>query len=139
MARLSVEGLEELMQDLESVAEIPDGVAFEMLNNQADVVCLAHQKQIMADDMVDTGQLFASVGRDAVKREGADRHIEVYPKGRRKNGVRNAEVGFILEYGTPGRDIPARNWMQRANDSCADRTTEAARQVYDEYLTTKNL
>lgn len=139
MAQITVDGLEELMSDLQTVAEIPDGVAYEMLNEQADIVCLAHQKQIMSDGLIDTGQLFNSVGKDAVKRGGAGRYIEVYPQGKRKNGVRNAEVGFIHEYGAPGRKIPAKNWMQQANESCSERTTEAARKVYDEYLKTKNL
>ena len=38
MARISTKGLEELMNDLEAVAELPNGVVYEMLNEQAEVV-----------------------------------------------------------------------------------------------------
>lgn len=139
MAQLTVNGLEELMNDLNAVSELPDGVAYEMLNSQADVLVLAQKKQIMDDDLIDSGQLFASIDKTSVKHEAASRYIEVYPQGKRRDGVRNTEVGFILEYGRPKREIPAKHWMKQANEGCAERTTEAARKVYDEYLKTRNL
>lgn len=139
MARLSVDGLEELMNDLEAVAELPDTVACEMLNAQADVVKKAQVNKIAEINLVDTGQLRDSIDKTAVRRSGAGRYLEVYPQGIRKNGVRNAEVGFIHEYGAPGRHIPAKHWAYNANEGCAEETTEAAREVYNNYLDSKNL
>ena len=139
MAQISIEGLEELMNDLEAVAELPDGVVYEMLNEQAEVVKRAQVDKINELNLVDSGQLRASIEKTAVKTSGATRYLEVYPQGTRKNGVRNAEVGFYHEYGVPYKHIPAKNWMYNANEGCAEETTEAARKVYDNYLTSKNL
>lgn len=139
MAQISIEGLEELMNDLEAVAELPDGVVYEMLNEQAEVVKRAQVDKINELNLVDSGQLRDSIEKTAVRSSGATRYLEVYPQGIRKNGVRNAEVGYIHEYGAPGRHISAKNWMHSANEGCAEETTEAARKVYDNYLTSKNL
>ncbi len=139
MARLSVKGLDELMNDLEAVAELPDGIVYEMLNKQADVVKKAHVNKINELDMVDTGQLRDSIEKTSAKSSGADHYLEVYPQGTRNNGVRNAEVGFYHEYGVPYKHIAAKSWMYNANEECAEETTEAAREVYDNYLTSKNL
>ena len=140
MAILKTEGLEELLNDLEAVAELPDSVASEMLNKQADVVVKAQKSRISSIGLVDSGQLLRSISKEgSIKKRGAGRSIEISPQGSRTNGVRNAEVGFIHEYGASGRHIPAKNWMRLANEACADETTEAAREVYDKFLQSKNL
>lgn len=140
MAILTTKGLEELLNDLEAVAELPDSVASEMLNKQADVVVKAQKSRISSIGLVDSGQLLRSINKDgSVKKKGSGRSIEISPQGSRTNGVRNAEVGFIHEYGAPGKHIPAKNWMRQANEACADETTEAAREVYDKFLQSKNL
>lgn len=70
--------------------------------------------------LVDTGQLKDSIKPSKVKAEGSARYVEVYPHGTRKKtgkqkkGVRNAEVGFVLEYGTSS--TPAAHWMSDAFD-----------------------
>lgn len=140
MSQLTIEGLEELMDDLEAVAELPDSVASEMLNKQADVVVKAQKSRISSIGLVDTGKLMRSVRKsDSIKKTGSSRSIEVYPDGTRPNGVRNAEVGFIHEYGAAKKNIPAKKWMQQANEACAEKTTEAAREVYNKFLESKNL
>lgn len=140
MALLSIDGLDELMNDLEAVAEIPDGVAGEMLNRQADVVARAQRARIGEIGLVDSGMLLRSVRKTGrMIKKGANRSTEVYPQGTRPDGVTNATVGFVHEYGASGRHIPAKNWMSQANEACAAETTEAAREVYNEFLTSKNL
>lgn len=140
MAQLTINGLDSLMDDLEAVAELPDSVASEMLNKQADVVVKAQKSQISSIGLVDTGMLKRSIRKsDSIKKTGSSRSMEVYPDGTRPNGVRNAEVGFIHEYGAKNKHIPAKKWMQQANESCAEKAAEAAREVYDEFLKSKNL
>lgn len=136
MASLTVDGLADLINDMEAAANIPEHVASEMLVKEADIVAKAHKEKIQADGLVDSGQLLESIEADKAPK---GRTIEVYPRGVRKNGVRNAEVGFIHEYGAPGRHIPAKNWMKTANENCADKATDAALKVYDEFLKSKNL
>ena len=140
MATITVDGLEELMNDLKAVSEIPDSVANEMLDRQADIVIKAQKSRISSIGLVDSGQLMRSIQKDGgMKKRAGTRSVEISPVGVRINGVRNAEVGFIHEYGAKGKHIPAKNWMQQANESCADKAVEAAREVYDEFLKSKNL
>ena len=136
MASLTVSGLEDLISDMEAAANIPDSVAKEMLVKEAGIVEEAHKQSIRAEWLVDTGQLIESIEADKAP---IGRMIEVYPRGIRKDGVRNAEVGYIHEYGAPGRHIPAKNWMKTANEGCADKATDAAFEVYDEFLKSRNL
>ena len=136
MASLTVSGLEDLISDMEAAANIPDSVAKEMLIKEAGIVEKAHKESIQSKGLIDSGQLIGSIEADKAP---TGRIIEVYPRGIRKNGVRNAEVGFIHEYGAPGRHIPAKNWMKAANEGCADKATDAAFEVYDKFLKSKNL
>lgn len=140
MAYLKIEGIDEFLKDLQSAAEIPDSVVNEMLNKQADVVVKAQKSRISSIGLVDTGQLKRSIQKkSSIVKSAGGRSIEVYPQGTRGNGVRNAEVGFIYEYGASGKHIPAKNWMRQANESCAEQATEAAKEVYDKFLSSKNL
>lgn len=141
MARLTIEGLDDLMDDLDSIMDLPDAVQDAMLNAEADVVVRAQKEQIRALKLVDTGQLEASIARN-VKVEtgsGMSRYLDVYPQGDRREGGRNAEVGFIHEFGAPKRHIRASGWVSAANEKCAPETTEAAYDVYDDFLKQHNL
>lgn len=140
MADFEFEGLAELMDDLAAIAEIPDDVAEEMLRAQAAVVIAAQKASASAHGLVDSGQLQNSIGiKGAMKKKGLNRYVDVSPKGKRKNGVRNAEVAFIHEYGAPKRKIPAKSWIRQANESSAEQTTDAAAAVYDQFLNSRNL
>lgn len=54
---------------------------------------------------------------------------EVYPDGVRDDGQRNAEVGFVLEYGRS--NMPARPWMRPA----VERESEAIAAAVADVLT----
>ena len=140
MADFEFDGLAELMDDLEAVADLPDEVAEEMLRAQADVVINAEKASAAAHGLVDSGQLQASIGiQGTMKRKGLNRYIDVTPKGRRQNGVRNAEVAFIHEYGAPKRGIPAKAWIRQAVETSSKQTTAAAAEVYNQFLNSRNL
>lgn len=151
MSRVEIEGLEELLSDLQSIVDLPNAVAEEMLGEKAKVVKAAHKRVIREKGLYRSGQLAASIEADPkIKTSGLERYMEVYPKGTRagqrtryrsRNGreVTNAEVGFINEYGAPGRGIPASGWMKEANEACEDEANEAAVEVYDRWLRENNL
>ena len=42
MAEISTSGLEELLSDMEAIAEIPDATILEMLTAEAEVIAPAH-------------------------------------------------------------------------------------------------
>lgn len=107
MAKLSVNGLDELMLSLEEIASIPDDVAKAMLDAEAQVVEEAQIAEGMSMGVYDTGQTLRSIHRGKMKRgrDGA-RAVYVTPTGKNDKGERNAAVAFINEYGVPSRKIP---------------------------------
>jgi hypothetical protein len=140
MAGMDIEGLDELIADLQKAGDLSDEVAKEMLEAESQIVIKAHKDELAAQGKRDSGQLIASVGTSGkVDVRGFSHAIDIYPQGVRDDGVRNAEVGFILEFGAPKKHIPASNWMKKANEGCADEAVKAAASVYDEYLKKNNL
>ena len=165
MARFGAKGIEGLRISMEEFERIPDDVVEEMLLAGGAVVERAHKDSIRAMGLINTGKLVNSIKhRKKISRDGK-RRVIVYPSG--KHGVRhrkqvtkvykrskhgrtytyggdtkdvtNSEVGFIHEYGASRRNIPARGWMSKANESCAAETTAAMYQVYDTWLKSLNL
>lgn len=135
-----IEGLNELVLDMDELAELPDDVLSEMLYAGAEIVTEAHRSKVQSIGLVETGQLRDSISSSSkIKRTKNTRSVDIYPQGTREDGVRNAEVGFIYEYGAPGRGIAARQWMRAANEQAEDAAGEAAEAVYDNYLRSKNL
>ena len=141
MANLAFDGIESLGLSLSEIAEIPEDVATRMVEAGGEIAKAAQKASVRRLNLVDTGQLERSI-RVLTKKSGSGgfkAQAVVYPGGKRKNGVRNAEVGFIRHYGAPKRGIRATLWMDKANESCADAVAEAELKVYDEFLKSKNL
>lgn len=140
MAEVSFSGLDELMLSMEEVAQIPDTVKDEMLNAQADVVAAAQQAKARAYGVQDTGMVIGSIKKGKPKTKKDTRIIYVVPSGTRRRGkktVRNAEIAFVNEYGT--KEQRPRPFIRDANEASAEATTQAGFEVYDKWLTSKNL
>ncbi|MGI6042116.1 MAG: hypothetical protein ACOYBH_07850 [Candidatus Alectryocaccobium sp.] len=136
-----VQGIEELIKDLESAAEIPDSVVEEMLRAEAEIYVEAQKAKWNSLGLKHpTGELESSITVEGVMQKSrGSRFVHVYPQGDRPNGIRNAEVGFIHEFGAPSRNIPAKNWMKQANEAVSEKAYEAVSKIYDDFLKSKNL
>ena len=77
-----------------------------------------------------TGALLASIKVSAVKEIDGGKRVEIYPNGKDKHGVRNAEKGFVLNYGRS--NMPARPWFTAANEKAADDVVSEMRRVWEE-------
>lgn len=140
MANLSTSGLEELLDDLGAIAELPDETILEMLAAEAEVIAAAQAAEAKSMGVYDTGKTAQSITYDKKLKETSDgKCIYVYPKGSRSDGNKRrvAEVAFINEFGKEGQ--PARPFIKTANEKSADAAVDAAAQVYDKYLKSKNL
>lgn len=145
MADFDVDGLDDLMLNLEAMADIPEEVLGEMLVAKGEVIKAAQERELQSldfDKKTSTGQLAGSIKitrkitRDARGVPG----IRVYPADvRRGTKTRNAEVGFIVEYGAPKRGIAPRQWMRVANEKAAEEATRAAAKPYNDWLDSKGL
>ena len=156
MARLETNGLDEAFFTLEELANIPEDVIHDMLDAEAEVVIEAQKKELDKLGLVDTAKMRDSIKADKkMRKKGLVRYINVYPHGvhhryrarmvtktykRSKSGrtytygggikkSNNAEVAFIHEYGAPSRNIPAKQWMRKANEKAAGDASEAAARV----------
>ena len=144
MADVSVSGLDEFMNDLAALAELPDSVVEGILNAEADVVIPAQRSEIENrwSGPYSIGISANSVKKGDVKKLPDGGAIYIYPQGTRERGgksVRNAEIAFINEYGAPGRGIAARPAISTATAKSEDRAVEAGEKVYNAYLDSKNL
>ena len=144
----TVNGLDEFSLSLHEIAEMPDSTKENMLEAGGVVAIKALKQQIDALGMVDTGQLRESIAfaKKRLARNDYEPSLLIYPQGTRrgrttKKGkkIRNAEIGFIHEFGSNKRGIPAKMWMQTAAEKSADQVAAAEAAVYDEYLKSKNL
>lgn len=140
MAELSTSGLEELFSDLESIIELPDEVALEMLIAEAEVVAAAQEAEAKAMGVYDTGITANAIthGKKLIRKDGV-KCLYVYQNGTRRDGNKRriAEVAYVNEYGKENQQ--ARPFVRTANEKSADAAIDAAAQVYDKYLKSKNL
>lgn len=140
MANLSTSGLEELLDDLGAIAELPDETILEMLAAEAEVIAEAQAAEAKSMGVFDTGKTAQSITYDKKLKATSDgKAIYVYPKGTRSDGNRRSvsEVAFINEFGKDGQ--AARPFIRTANERKGDAAVDAAAQVYDKYLKSKNL
>ncbi len=163
MALLVMEGLEECVLFMDQLANVPDDIIHDMLAAEAEVVIEAQKKEIDSLGLVDTKKMRDSIKADnkfgKTRGKGFAQYINVYPHGvhhtykarttikrykRSKSGrtyiygggikkSNNAEVGFIHEYGAPSRNIPAKQWMRKANEKAAPKASEAAAKVLHDW------
>lgn len=103
MALFSGEGFDELLADLQKDKDLIDAAAPDMLAAGAEVVADAWRNAIRANDLIDTGDMIESVGPSDAVVTDSEKKIAVYPQGRDRKGIRNAEKAFINHYGASRR------------------------------------
>lgn len=122
---------EKMLSDL---ANIPSDVKKDMLEKGSQVVVKAHKESIISVGLVKTGAMRDSIAPGKYQNTDDGGEIDVYPHGKDENGTRNAEKGYINEYGSSRHE--AKHWMQSANDKCEDAAVDAMAEVYGKYQDT---
>lgn len=169
MARLETTGIEDIISAFDDLADVPDDVMRDMLLAGGEVVATAQRNKLKQLGLYKTGKLHDSIAVHEKRGKSSDwrRYVLIYPEGdhhtyRRtaytklgygyvhrdnrwytvggdEKTATNNEVGFVHEYGAPKRNIKAKLWMKKANEGCAEATTEAQSKVFFEWLNQKNL
>lgn len=144
MGRLTVDGLDGLMDDLAALAALPDSVVERILDAEADVILPVQREEMKRQwsGPHSLGISSKSIKKGKVKKDKDGRSLSIYPQGTRKRGgqtIRNAEIAFINEYGAPRRGIPARPAIDTANKKKESEAVDAGERVYHAYLDSKNL
>ena len=113
MAKFNVVGLDDVQEAMLRQDAIVEEAVPEMLKAGGAVMQKAQQEEIKTrfNSRRSTGALLASIKVSAVKEIDGGKRVEIYPNGKDKHGVRNAEKGFVLNYGRS--NMPARGSRRR--------------------------
>lgn len=146
MARFEVtyNSVTSLIADLERAAHNIPELRDLMLDAEVNIVKPALQSAVTVYGLVDTGKLRDSIG-ESKRAKGSIRMVG--PKGTHHRYIpvsgdgdaRSGHIGYIFEYGFPGRGIYGRLWMSRTVKSVADKAVDAAETAHDEYMKNHNL
>ena len=144
MGRLTMDGLDGLLDDFAALAALPDSVVDGILDAGADVIAAAQREEIEKQwkGPYSLGISAKSVKKGKVKKERDGRSVSIYPQGARRRGgqsTRNAEIAFINEYGAPGRHIAPRPAIDTANRKKEGEAVDAGERVYHAWLDSRNL
>ena len=107
MAKFSVNGIDSLAADLQRLGQLDnEELVSDMLGAGAEVVAEEWIHGILEATKPDgrsTGDMASSVApTKGIKKIGDISAKEIYPQGKDRKGVRNAEKAFILHYGKSG-------------------------------------
>jgi len=137
MGSITTIGLENLIDDLSSLAQIPDTVIDDILTAQADVIEPEQRKMAKSMGVYRTGVTKGSIKRTKIKIGKDGKYLDIYPQGKNTAGNTNAEVAFVNEFGK--KNQPARPFIRTANENKTDQAVEQARKVLDTFISSKNL
>jgi len=133
MARFRTEGLDELIEDMNAMELTTSELAYEMLFAGADEVKKAWKKSAEKHRHRDTGDMINSINYSRrVRKIGDLKEVDIYPQGKDRKGVRNAEKAFVLHYGTS--KLPASHWVDDADEMAGPMVEERLTKMFDEWL-----
>lgn len=98
MANFISTGMTDVIDRLDRMVGASEGMKKEMLESAANVYVDTWKRVIRAKGHVRSGDMAESVGAVFSEDAGAGT-AEVYPLGKDRKGVRNAEKAFLLHYG----------------------------------------
>ena len=152
MAKFSFNGMDESSASFEQIAKLTDEDKMSVILRGAQLLLQRQQEKITSVFKQWTGALAKSLTIQERSDDGGV-FAYIFPKGkhpgsstgrRKKKGHSagkysgsNAEVAYILEYGSPR--IAATHWLENANEESADELTETMQSAWNDLLTEKGL
>lgn len=133
MARFDISGLDETIEEMKRLGQMTGQTADAMLMAGADEVRKAWRQSAEEHRHRDTGDMIASIGFARKPKEiGSIRTIDIYPQGKDKRNIRNAEKAFILHYGTT--KIRGSRWIDDADKISEQTVVPAMIRVWEQFL-----
>lgn len=133
MARFETDGLDDMIDAVLRMGKAGEAVGDDMLLAGAEEVREAWKESAEKHELKDTGDMIASIGYARKPKDvGGVRSIDIYPQGKDRKGVRNAEKAFVLHYGTSR--IKATHWVDDADEASGPKVQAAMERIYDDYL-----
>lgn len=135
MARFDMSGLDETIRDMRRLGQESGEAAKAMLQAGAEAVKAAWQRAAEEHGLRDTGDMIDSIGFSRnPKNIGGALSVDIYPQGKDRHGVRNAEKAFVLHYGT-SKIAPTR-WVDDADYYSENTAVTAMQGIWDEFVST---
>lgn len=136
MARFDVTGMTETIRDLHRLGEGVGPTADAMLHAAGEVMVQGWQFQAARHGHIRTGAMYDSIKQTKPRTLKGVRQIIVYPMGKDSNGknkpVRNAEKGFVLNYGWSRK--AGTHWAEEAEENAAEPAQDAMESVMDKFI-----
>ena len=133
MARFDVSGLDETIEEMTRLGQMTGRTADAMLRAGAEEVRKAWRQSAEEHRHRDTGDMIASIGFPRTPKDvGSIRSIDIYPQGKDKRNIRNAEKAFILHYGTT--KIRGSRWVDDADKISEQTVVPAMIRVWEQFL-----
>ena len=152
MAKFSFNGMDEISASFEQLANLTDEDKMSVIMPGAKVLLQRQREKIESLFVQRTGDLANSLTIEEKSGENGP-YAWIFPKGkhrgsstgkrkgkRRSNGKysgTNAEVAYILEYGSPR--ISATHWLENANEEAEDEVIAAQQEAWNDLATKKGL
>lgn len=152
MAKFSFNGMDEISASFEQLSRLTDEDKMSVIMPAAKLLLQRQREKIESLFTQRTGDLANSL---TIEEKNGDDGVFAYifPKGkhrgsstgkrkgkRRSNGKysgTNAEVAYILEYGSPR--ISATHWLENANEEAESDVIAAQKEAWNDLLTKKGL
>ena len=99
MARFQSVNVDEMARELMRLGQVTGSMAREMVNEGAEIIADTWKNVIREMPHVDKGDMLNSVQADEARQSGGATVSEIYPRGKDRKGVRNAEKAYLLHYG----------------------------------------
>lgn len=133
MARFDTSGIDDIIDQMRRMGEMTGEMADEMLLAGAEEVKEAWRQSAIQHDLKETGDMIESIdyAREPI-RVGDVKAIDIYPRGKDRKGVRNAEKAFRLHYGW-SKFIGTR-WVDDADRWSEETAPAAMREVFEKYM-----
>jgi len=136
MARLDVTGMQDAIRDLNRMGEGIGATADAMLHAAGEVMVQGWQFEAAKHGHIRTGAMYDSIKQSAAKTVNGVRQITVYPMGtdgyNRRKRVRNAEKGFVLNYGWSRK--AGTHWAEEAEETSTEPAVDAMENVMTRFV-----
>ena len=143
MSEFAFNGIDELAADMKKLDLLDnETLVTEMLDAGAEVVAeewrKGVEKTVRNVDDRSYGDLHDSISvNKGIKKVGDVSAKDIYPKGKDRKGVRNAEKAFILHYGKSGQSPTL--FVDDVENAAESKAVEAMSDVYNKYLEKEGL
>jgi len=139
VARFDTSGLQDVLDEMTRLGEATGPVAEEMILAGAEEVRKAWDRSAREHGYYEgggkyaTGDMINSIGYPRKPtRIGAALEMDIYPQGKNRRGRRNAEVAFVLHYGSS--KLRGTRWVDDADEYAGETAVPAMQKVWDDFI-----